>query len=308
LLLKAAKQLESLDLDLARDTYLDALSAAQLAGPAGAGARLEVCRAARALPPPARPPRPIDLLLGGLALLVTEGRAAAAPTLRDAARVFVDEGLSAGERLRWGWLASAPTYAMWDNEATRAVLARQIQLIRDAGALEQLPIYLSALGTATARTGDFAAAASLIAETKAVAAAIGARLPPFTALVLVVRVGRETEASTVIRTTIDQAEGSGQEAAVTMAQYAATVVYNGLRHYEEAMTAAQQACWDIPSTCMVPGGHTPGADGVGRTLCAGRAGPGCARAAGGGDTARRRRLGAGDRGAVACAVERGCRR
>jgi len=36
LLLKAAKRLESLDLDLARGTYLDALGAAQLAGPAGA--------------------------------------------------------------------------------------------------------------------------------------------------------------------------------------------------------------------------------------------------------------------------------
>jgi DNA-binding CsgD family transcriptional regulator len=244
LLLKAAKRLESLDLDLARDTYLDALGAAALAGPAGAGARLEVCRAARALPPPARAPRPIDLLLDGLALLVTEGRAAAAATLRAAARVFIDEGLSIGERLRWGWLASAPTYAMWDNEATRAVLARQIQLVRDAGALEQLPIYLSSLGTATAWTGDFAAAASLIAETKDVAAATGARLPPFTALVLVALTGRETEAFTLIRATIDQAEGSGQEAATTMAQYAAAVIYNGLRRYEEAVTAAQQACWD----------------------------------------------------------------
>jgi hypothetical protein len=244
LLLNAAKQLESLDLDLARDTYLDALGAAQLAGPVGADARLKVCRAARALPPLARPPRPIDLLLDGLAVLVTEGRAAAAPALRDTARVFFDEGLSAEERLRWGWLASAPTYAMWDNEATRTVLARQVQLVRDAGALEQLPIYLSSLGTATARSGDFAAAASLIAETKEIAAAIGARLPPFTALLLVALTGRETEASTLIRTTIDQAEGSGQEAGITVAQYAAAVFCNGLGRYEEAVTAAQQACWD----------------------------------------------------------------
>jgi DNA-binding CsgD family transcriptional regulator len=242
LLLKAAKRLESLDLDLARDTYLDALGAAQLAGPAGASARMKVCRAARALPPPARPPRPIDLLLDGLALLVTEGRAAAVPTLRDAARVLVDEGLSTAER--WGWLASAPTYAMWDNEATRTVLARQIQLVRDAGALEQLPIYLSALGGATARAGDFAVAASLIAETTEVTAATGARVPPFATLVLVALTGRESEASALIRATIDQAEGSGQEAAATMAQYAAAVLYNGLSRYEEAVTAAQQACWD----------------------------------------------------------------
>ncbi|MGZ6575035.1 MAG: helix-turn-helix transcriptional regulator, partial [Solirubrobacteraceae bacterium] len=177
LLLRAAKRLERLDLDLARDTYLDALGAAQLAGPAGAADRLQVCRAARALPAPAHPPRPIDLLLDGLALLVTEGHAAAASTLRDAARVFVDEGVSAGQRLRAGWLASAPGYAMWDNDATRTVLVRQIELVRDAGALEQLAIYLVALATATARSGDFAAAASLIAESNEVAAATGARLP-----------------------------------------------------------------------------------------------------------------------------------
>jgi len=131
---------------------------------------------------------------------------------------------------------------MWDNEATRTVLARQIQLVRDVGALEQLPIYLSALGSAAARAGDFAAASSLIAETREVTAATGARLPPFTALVLVAFTGRESEASTLIRATIDQAEGSGQEAATTIAQYAAAVVYNGLRRYEEAVTAAQQAC------------------------------------------------------------------
>ena len=256
LLLKAAQRLESLDLDLARDTYLDALSAAQLAGPAGIDVRLEVCRAVRALPPPARPARPVDLLLDGLALLITEGRAAAIPALRGAARVFAAEGLSARERFRWGWLASAPTYAMWDNEATRAVIARQIHLVRDAGALEQLPIYLSSLGGATARTGDFAATASLIAETKDVAAATGARLLPFTALLLAALMGRETEASTLIRTTIDQAEGTGQESATTMAQYAAAVLYNGLRRYEEAMTAARQACWD-PVDLYVSGWALP---------------------------------------------------
>ena len=256
LLLKAAQQLESLDLDLARDTYLDALSAAQLAGPAGIDVRLEVCRAVRALPPPARPARPVDLLLDGLALLITEGRAAAISALRGAARVLAAEGLSARERFRWGWLASAPSYAMWDNEATRAVIARQIRLVRDAGALEQLPIYLSSLSGATARTGDFAAAASLMAETKDVAAATGARLLPFTALLLAAFTGRETEASMLIRTTIDQAEGTGQESATTMAQYAAAVLYNGLRRYEEAMTAARQACWD-PVDLYVSGWALP---------------------------------------------------
>jgi hypothetical protein len=59
LLLKAAKRLEPLDMDLARETYLNAWRAASLAGRlAGAGDMLEVSRAARSLPPPADPPRP----------------------------------------------------------------------------------------------------------------------------------------------------------------------------------------------------------------------------------------------------------
>ena len=93
LLLKAAKRLEPLNLDLARETYLTAWSAASLAGHlAGAGDLLEVSRAARALPPPTDPPRPVDLLLDGLTRLVTDGPAVAAPTLRQAVNAFATEG------------------------------------------------------------------------------------------------------------------------------------------------------------------------------------------------------------------------
>ena len=90
LLLKAARRLEPFDLELARDTYLTALGAALLAAHApGEGVLLEICRAVRALPPPGAP-RPLDLLLDGLALLTTEGQAAATPTLQRAARALAD--------------------------------------------------------------------------------------------------------------------------------------------------------------------------------------------------------------------------
>ena len=72
-------------------------------------------------------------------------------------------------------MAPAASDAVWDNEGVRAISARQVQLVRDAGALAQLPIHLSALGIATAWIGDFAGAASLIAETDSVAAATGSR-------------------------------------------------------------------------------------------------------------------------------------
>src|SRR5260370_40729962 len=83
LLLKAAKRLATLALDLARQAYVDAWQAAFLAGHlAGAGGLLEVSRPARALPPPTHPPRLVDLALDGFALLVAQGPAAARPGVR----------------------------------------------------------------------------------------------------------------------------------------------------------------------------------------------------------------------------------
>jgi hypothetical protein len=63
LLLSAARRLERFDVDLARETYLDAWGAAWFAGNlATAGDLLEVSRAARSAPPSTRPSQPFDLL------------------------------------------------------------------------------------------------------------------------------------------------------------------------------------------------------------------------------------------------------
>ncbi len=244
LLLRAAKRLESLNLELARETYLSAWGAAAFAERVGAGDLPEVCRAVRALPRPTHGPRAVDVLLDGLALLITDGRAAAAPVLRRAAGVFAGDGVSTEERLRWGWLATAAGYAMWDNDGPRAVCERQIQLARDAGALEGLPLYLVALGVATAWSGEFAAAAATISELDEVTAATGARIPPSAALLLLALQGRDAEASALIDATLGQAAERGRGVAVTQAYRARAILYNGLGRYEEALRAAQNASWD----------------------------------------------------------------
>ena len=59
---------------------------------------------------------------------------------------------------------------------------RQVQLVRDAGALAALPIHLAYLGMAIVWTGDFAGAASLVAEIDSVAAVTGTRFPPYVLL------------------------------------------------------------------------------------------------------------------------------
>ena len=106
LLLEAARRLAALDPTLARETYLDALSAAMFAGRfAGpGGSALEVAQAASAAPPP-HAPRGSDLLLDALATLFSGTYEAAVPILRRAQAAFsTDE--SAIEQLRWLWLAT----------------------------------------------------------------------------------------------------------------------------------------------------------------------------------------------------------
>ena len=56
---------------------------------------------------------------------------------------FADPGISAAEGLRWGWFAQAAASALWDDDARRVMLVRQVRLARDAGALDQLPITLA---------------------------------------------------------------------------------------------------------------------------------------------------------------------
>jgi len=250
LLLKAAKRLESLNLDLARETYLSAWMAALFAGRfAGAGDLTEVSRAARGLAA-VHSPHPAAMVLDALTLLVTDGPVAAAPALRQVARVFASDSISAEEEIRWGWLAQAAASAVWDDVRWRAMLARQVQLARDVGALDQLPIDLGALGTDAAWRGDFAMAAALIAETDAISAATGSRRPPFAAMLLASLRGDQAEAAPLIEATIAEATAGGQGIAVTYAHWAAAILANGLGRYADALAAAQQASQDSPALYM----------------------------------------------------------
>ena len=140
LLVKAAQQLEPLDGALARQTYLEAWFAALFAGQfAGAGELAEVARAARSAPAPAAAARPSDLLLDALAVLVTEGRARAAPLLRQAVQVFAEDEITVEEGLRWGWLAVIAAGTVWEEEYRHAIYARLLQSVREAGLLVEVP-------------------------------------------------------------------------------------------------------------------------------------------------------------------------
>ena len=241
LLLKAARRLEPFDSELARETYLIAWGAAAAVGVSGGDdVLLEICSAVQVLPPARGTPRPLHLLLDGLTLWSTGGCAAAAATLQRAVKALAD--IPVEDVLRWGWMATGASTAVWDDEGMLAIHTRQVQLVRDAGALEQLPIHLSALSLAKAWTGDFAEAAALIAESDRVAAATGNRFPPYMALRLLALQGREAEAAT-IASAIEHATPELGMAATT-AHWAAAVLSNGLARYEEAAASARRTAAD----------------------------------------------------------------
>ena len=241
-LLNAAKRFERIDSDVARETYLDAWGAALFAGRfATAGNLVEVSRAARSAPPLTRPPRPSDLLLDGLATLMTEGRAAAAPALRRATSAFVANEDSSEENFRWGWLTTIPSNVLWDEESCYSINARQLQVARDAGALARLPIDLTASAIVVAWRGDFAGAAAAIAEADAVTRATGTRIAPYAAMFLAAMRGREAEAAALIDSTLRDATSGGQGIGVQYAHWVAAILFNGLARYDEAQAAAEKA-------------------------------------------------------------------
>jgi DNA-binding NarL/FixJ family response regulator len=248
LLLKAATRLEGLDVRRSRDTYLDALAAALFTGrlAKGAGA-LEVAKAARAAPRPAHPPRASDLLLDGLALLVTDGYAAATPVLQQALKAFRRESLAVDDRLRWSWLAGRAARFIWDSDSWDVLTASHLQLARETGALTILPLILSTRGGVHLFAGEVTVAESLVEQLEAVADVTGHRTVPYVGLAVAAFRGREENARQIIDAGAKDLLARGEGMALTFALWATAAMWNGLARYEEAFVAASQALDDDPN-------------------------------------------------------------
>ena len=148
-------------------------------------------------------------------------------------------GLSADDMLRWGWLAPGAGSATWDHEGSLAINELKAQLVRQAGALGELPIHLQSLGLDRARSGDLAGAAVLVAESEGVAAATGTEPPPIALVMLLALQGRYNDAAPLIDGLVHQATEAGQGMAVIVAHWARSLLNNGLGRYEAAASAAR---------------------------------------------------------------------
>ena len=242
LLLRAAQRLEGIDISLARATYLDAVAAAIYAGRLASpgGSTMEVARVAAAAPPPPDRPRPPDLLLDGLTALFTRGYTAALPLLRQAVAA-AEESTPADEEPHWLWLACVMASHVWDDERWELLSRRYIQLVRQLGALSELPLALDRRIRPFLFAGELTAAAALLDETRTVEDATGNPPWHYGALSLAAFRGNQATAAALIGSIMRDVTQRGEGYGIACAEWANAVLSNGLGLPRDAVVAAERA-------------------------------------------------------------------
>ena len=249
-LLEAAMRLENLDDDLAREAYLEALTAAMYAGRLGEpGALPNVAEAARAAV--GRVPnlqRPIDLLLSGLANLITSGTSEAAVPLRAALEQICHAPPSDGQPLRLASLGLAVVQEiaageLWDDAIWHQLASNMVRRARDSGALAVLPSALVFLAGTHIFAGEFATAATLLEEATSIAAATDHLAPMrYHSLSLATLRGIPADVLPNLEAAAARGTARGEGRALGMNGWATAVLNNGLGRYEEAFAAAREGC------------------------------------------------------------------
>lgn len=238
-LLAAARGLEPLDPPLARDTYMAALMVALFAGRLGEpGAVAEVAGAILEVTARDQSERARDLILRGTALLAAAGQDAALPTLRRALRAYAEQPLDELE-LHWMWFAGQVAQDIWDADTLRTLADRQVELARAGGVLMVLPNALSLLAVTRTFDGDPDAAETACDEIDVVLNVTGHPLPSYGRIFLAAHRGQVEEVQRRAKHLRADAHRRGEGYALTVANSAEALVYNGAGRYADALECAR---------------------------------------------------------------------
>jgi len=242
LLLAAARRLEPLDSGLARETYVDAFSAALFGARLNEGVGVpEVAEAARAAAGREDgEPSATDLLLDALVALADD-YTAAVPRCRAALQKLADDTIPPKERMRWLWQGCVVALEVWDDEQAYLLSRRNVRVARETGTFTELALALSAHTPVLVFCGELGAAAAAVVETQSVEEATGISSAPYGALILAAWRGQARQARELIETTTREAGARGEGIGVAVSEYARAVLCNSLGQYEEAFAAAWSA-------------------------------------------------------------------
>lgn len=236
LLLRAAHRLAPVAPGAARQTSLDALAVAILAGPRGESRRVAE-RAREVLPH--RGPQPgtaVDSLLDALTVHCTDGYAAAVDPLKAAlvALRTADEDI---EVVRSPWLVSLVAVDLWDDDAWHAVTGDALRSAQQAGSVPALSWALPVRAMLEVHSGSIATAIALTDRATAIAGGVRHPALEHAALLIAGWQGHEVQALAMIENAHAQGDGHVR----TVADLATAVLYNGLGRHPEALAAARRA-------------------------------------------------------------------
>jgi DNA-binding CsgD family transcriptional regulator len=214
------------------------MAAAMYAGRLARGGLQEIALAARQA---ARAPSPVkgDLLLDCLAVRFTEGYAAAMPLLKSTLRAFCAEDDAGGTNGRWLWFATAIAADLWDDESWDIIAARHVQYARDSGALSELLFALRSRVFVHLFAGELATAAALVEEAGVLTEVTGSKNPLYHTVGLAASRGHEGNAEAAIAASAAEVRARGDGGGLSVTQWAAAFLYNGLGRYEDALAAAR---------------------------------------------------------------------
>jgi DNA-binding CsgD family transcriptional regulator len=248
LLLDAAERYREMNPELARETYLEALTAAVFAGSLAApGARPREVAAAASAAPPASVPRAPDLLLDGFAALFSGTYEPAVPVLRQAQTAI--EGISQTEQVRWMWGATVATQHLWDDEGWERLSDLHLEMIRDTGRLADLAIALGHRGQMHVFAGELTLAASRLEAIEEATELTASPLAQYHGVSLAAMHGREAEAKRTFDSARADAAERGEGAGLAFTDWAESILYNGLGRYADALAAARRVVGHTDLVC-----------------------------------------------------------
>ncbi|QNJ94022.1 AAA family ATPase [Mycolicibacterium fluoranthenivorans] len=246
-LLDAARGLEGLDDDLARETYLESLTAAMYAGRLGEpGLLTEVAAAGlAAVSGLVQLERPVDLLLRGMATRVVDGPGAGSDDLRAALELWNAHAQQhAGQWLYWPFpiAQESAAHELWDDEVLERIATDTVRRAREAGALAALPPALGYRAGVHFYRGEFDSATRLIEESKTITASMGYAPVRYHTLMLAAWRGALTEAEDIIAAAATDGAARGEGRLLGLSGFSTAVLYNGLGRYDEALAEARRCC------------------------------------------------------------------
>jgi DNA-binding CsgD family transcriptional regulator/tetratricopeptide (TPR) repeat protein len=246
-LLGAATRLDGLDDDLARETYLEALTAVMYAGRLGAPGRLsEVAEAGRAaLERAPELVRPVDFLLSGMTSRILDGPGAGSDHLHAALQLWNTHGQKGdGRASPWPFpiAQESAAHELWDDAVLQQIATETVRRARDTGALAALPPALAYRAGVHVYTGELATAATLIEEANAITASTGYTAVKYHSLTLAAWRGVAADAVGLIEAAAADGTARGEGRLLGLAKYTTAVLFNGLGRYDEAFAAARECC------------------------------------------------------------------